>query len=71
MMLTAWELGIGSVHAAVYDEPLAKQILGYPEGWRCDYVLSFGRPADAGILTRGKAPSARRPIEEVVHTEMW
>jgi hypothetical protein len=29
-MLAAWELGIGSCHASVYDEPLARELLGYP-----------------------------------------
>lgn len=71
MMLTAWELGIGSVHAAVYDEPMAKELLGYPNGWRCDYVLSFGYPADRSILTRGKASSARRLFGDIVHDERW
>jgi nitroreductase len=30
MTLAAWELGIGSVPATVYDQPLARELLGYP-----------------------------------------
>ena len=30
-MLVAWELGIGSCHASVYDEPFVRETLGYPE----------------------------------------
>ena len=29
-MLVAWELGIGSVPATVYDEALCRELLGYP-----------------------------------------
>lgn len=66
MMLAAWELGVGSVHAAVYDEELTRRLLGYPDGWRCDYLLSFGYPA------RGPTGSGtRKPLEQLVHRERW
>lgn len=66
MMLAAWEQGIGSAHAAVYDEDLARRLLGYPRGHRCDLVLSFGFPA------RGPtAPGSRKPLAELVHRERW
>ncbi len=38
MTLAAWELGIGSVPATVYDQPLAKRLLGLPD----DPVYGFG-----------------------------
>lgn len=66
MMLAAWEQGIGSVHAAVYDESLARELLGYPAGWRCDYVLSFGYPARVA-----GPPSDRKPADDVVRRERW
>jgi nitroreductase len=66
MMLRAWDLGIGSAHAAVYDEALARRLLGHPEGWRCDYVLSFGHPAEPPT-----APGARKPLDELVHRDRW
>ena len=66
MMLAAWELGVGSVHAAVYDEELTRRLLGYPDGWRCDYLLSFGYPA-RGPTGRG----TRKPLEQLVHRERW
>ncbi|HET7520667.1 MAG TPA: nitroreductase family protein, partial [Candidatus Limnocylindria bacterium] len=46
MVLAAWELGIGSVPATVYDHDLASRLLGLPEDQVCDYLLSFGHPAD-------------------------
>lgn len=70
MQLAAWDLGIGSAHASVYDEDLARELLGYPAGSRCDTILSFGYPADPTVL--GRAPSAgRRALDQVVHPERW
>ncbi|HEY7969508.1 MAG TPA: nitroreductase family protein, partial [Candidatus Limnocylindrales bacterium] len=37
MMLVAWELGIGSVPATVYEHDLARELLGYPEDHHCEY----------------------------------
>lgn len=71
MMLVAWERGIGSVHAAVYDEPLTRSLLGYPETWRCDYLISFGYPLSSIDLTAPKSPDARKPANETVHRERW
>ena len=44
MMLAAWELGIGSVPATVYDHDLRPRLLGYPADHHCEYLLSFGYP---------------------------
>ena len=71
MMLVALELGIGSVHAAVYDRALAAEILGLPDDRRCDFALSLGYPAKAGLLDRPRRKVPRRPLEELVHREGW
>jgi nitroreductase len=71
MMLAAWELGIGSCPATVYDQALARSILGYPPDRHCEYVLSFGYPADPSELTRPPEPGGRRRLDEVVHRERW
>jgi nitroreductase len=71
MMLVAWELGIGSVPATVYDHALAREILGYPEDRHCEYLLSFGYPADPGELTAPLRLGGRRPLAEIVHAERW
>ena len=42
MVLAAWELGIGSVPATVYEHERAAALLGLPEGMHCEYLLSFG-----------------------------
>ena len=71
MMLAAWELGIGSCPATVYDQDLARSILGYPGDRHCEYVLSFGYPADPSDLTRSPEPGGRRRLDDVVHREQW
>lgn len=71
MMLVAWELGIGSVPATVYEHDLARRILGYPDDRHCEYILSFGYPADPAELTRSPRPGGRSPLEELVHEERW
>ena len=71
MTLAAWELGIGSVPATVYDQDLARQLLGYPDDYWCEFLLSFGYPADPEALTWAKRAGGRKPLDEVVHLERW
>jgi nitroreductase len=71
MMLAAWELGIGSVPATVYRHDLARELLGYPADQHCEFLLSFGYPADAGAMTRPLKKGGRRPLAELVHEERW
>jgi nitroreductase len=71
MMLVAWELGIGSVPATVYEHDRARELLGYPADQHCEYLLSFGYPADPGALTRPPKAGGRRPLGEIVREERW
>lgn len=71
MVLAAWELGIGSVPATVYDHDLAQRLLGLPSDRRCDYLLSFGYPADPTLLTRRNRAGGRVSLDAVVHEERW
>lgn len=71
MMLAAWELGIGSVPATVYDQDLARRLLGLPADRHCEYLLSFGYPADPGRLTAPLRPGGRKPLASIVHEERW
>ncbi len=71
MVLAAWELGVGSVPATVYEHDLARQLLGYPADQRCEYLLSFGYPADRDELTRPPAGGGRRDLDEMVREERW
>jgi nitroreductase len=71
MILAAWSLGIGSCPATVYDHDLARSLLGHPADHDCEYILSFGYPADPDDLTRPLKPGGRRPLEELVHDDRW
>jgi nitroreductase len=71
MMLVAWELGIGSVPATVYEHDLAQRLLSYPDGQYCEFLLSFGYPADPADLQRPLKPGGRRSLDDLVHRERW
>ena len=71
MMLAAWELGVGSCPATVYDQAVARGILGFPADQFCGYVLSFGYPAEMDDLTRPARAGGRRSLDDVVHRERW
>jgi nitroreductase len=71
MMLVAWELGIGSCPATVYEAGRAREILGYPADMHCEFILSFGHPADPDALTRRNRPGKRLPVTDIVHHETW
>lgn len=69
MMLAATDLGIGTGHAAVGDQPAARRILGVPDDHLCAYLLALGYPADRPLVPI-RHPD-RRPFEEVVHWGRW
>jgi nitroreductase len=71
MVLAAWELGVGSVPATVYDHDLAHRLLGLPSDRRCDFLLSFGHPADPSVLTAPNRAGGRLPLAQLVHQEQW
>lgn len=69
MMVMAADLGIGTGHASVSDQALARKLLHFPEDRFCSNIISIGIPAD-GPLTPIKNMN-RRPFEEVVHRGRW
>jgi nitroreductase len=71
MMLAAWQMGIGSCPATVYEHDRARDLLGYPADHHCEYLLSFGYPADPSALSAPPKRSGRRPLAKVLHEERW
>ena len=69
LMVAAADLGIGTAHASVSDQDLAREILGLPEGHALAWLMGLGYPADRPLRPI-KNPS-RRPLDEVVHYETW
>jgi nitroreductase len=70
-MLAAWELGIGSCHASVYDEPRVRELLAYPPEMTCDLVVSFGYPADRASLVPPGSRGGRKPLPDLRHDERF
>ena len=71
LQLTAWELGIGSCIASMWEPEKAKAILGVPQDLHFDVAISFGYPLHGD--ERPSAPNAggRKPFDEVVFWERW
>jgi nitroreductase len=69
IMLSAADLGIGSGHAAVADQKLARRVLGLPEDRECAWLVALGYPADRPLAPMVRPD--RRPFDEVVHRERW
>lgn len=67
--LAATNLGIGTGHAAVTDQVLARKTLGFPDDRFCAWLVALGYPADRPLEPIDNP--ARRPIDEVVHFERW
>lgn len=68
-MLAAADLGIGSAHAGVGDQELARRLLGVPQDRFCALLITLGAPADRP-LTPIQRPE-RRPFNDVVHRGHW
>jgi nitroreductase len=71
MQLAAWELGVGSVPASIYEAEKARDILGFPPEWHLRIALSFGYPLEEEKLSAAPKKGGRRSLEEVVYWERW
>ena len=66
MQLAAWDRGVASCIASMWEPDKAKAILGIPADKQFDTAISFGYPT----RKPGKIKD-RRPLDEVVHVEKW
>jgi nitroreductase len=71
MQLAAWEVGVGSCPASIYDSDKARHILGFPVELWLRIALSFGYPAKAEILTLPPQKGGRLQLEDIVHWNHW
>ena len=65
MQLAAWELGVGSVPASLYDFELSRAILQYPSEWHLRIALSFGYPLDEEKLSASPKKGGRAKLGSV------
>ena len=72
MQLAAWEMGIGSCPATIYQPEEAQKLLGFPDDLHIYLALSFGYPLDESAITRPPSvKGGRKKFNEVVHFERW
>jgi nitroreductase len=69
IMFAAADLGIGSGHASVGDQALARRILGLPEDREVAILIALGYPADRPLKPI-RSPK-RRMFDDVVHRDRW
>lgn len=68
MQLAAYELGVGSCIAAIYQRDEAKQVLGIPQDHNVFCAISFGYPSEAHQPLR---MGGRKPLDDIVVWERW
>ena len=71
MQLAAWDLGIGSCLATIYEPEKARQLLGFPEEFHARIAISFGYPADPSTLTAPPRKGGRMALDQIVHWNRW
>lgn len=71
MQLAAWELGIGSCMATIYEGEKVREILGFPPEWHAYFAISFGYPAEEAKLAAAPKKGGRQPLEQLVHWDTW
>lgn len=67
LQLAAWDLGIGSCIASMWEPEKARAILGIPDDQRFEQALSFGYPAQP----RQASGKGRMPLADLVRWERW
>jgi nitroreductase len=71
MQLAAWEMGLGSCLATIYEPDQARALLGVPAELTINVAISFGYPDPSELAPRAPKPGGRRPMDDVVHWERW
>jgi nitroreductase len=71
MQLAAWELGVGSCPASLYEFEKAREILGFPVEWHLRIALSFGYALDEEKLSAPPKKGGRVVLDEIVHWDRW
>jgi nitroreductase len=71
MQLAAWELGIGSCLASIYEPDEARKLLGFPSDLHLRIAISFGYPLSKEVIVRPPAKGGRKPFKEIVHWDHW
>jgi nitroreductase len=68
MQLVAWERGVGSCLANLYEPDKARALLGIPAEAHVFAALSFGYASEHHVPAK---LGGRRPLDETVHWDKW
>jgi len=71
MQLAAWEIGVGSCLASIYEPDRARALLGFPADLHLRIAISFGYPLDVDLLTRQPKSGGRLSLDEITHWNLW
>ena len=71
MQLAAWELGVGSCLATIYQPDEARHLLGFPDDLHLRIAISFGYPLDDENIFSAPRAGGRKSLEDIVHWEQW
>lgn len=71
MQLAGWGLGIGSCLVTLHNPEPARELLGFPPEVHARMAISFGYPADAGLISRPPRRGGRQAVEEKIFFERW
>ena len=71
LQLAAWEVGIGSCIATIYEPARAREILGVPDDYAFDIALSLGYPDPTVSRPAAQPGQGRRSFDDVVRFERW
>lgn len=71
MQLAAWERGVGSCLASIYQPEAARALLGFPLEWHLRICISFGYPHPEALAPRPPRPGGRKPLADIVHFDRW
>jgi nitroreductase len=71
LQLAAWDLGIGTCIATIYEPERAREILGVPETYAFDIALSLGYPDPAAARLAVPPGQGRKSFDDVIRFERW
>jgi nitroreductase len=71
MQLAAWEMGVGSCPASIYDPEKARSLLGFPDELHLRVALSFGYPLEPNAIDAPPRKGGRRDFADIVHWDKW
>ncbi len=71
MLLAAWADGVGSCIASMHREDDTKSVLGVPDPYRLQHIISFGYPLPVTQNLPIVPQRKRKPLAEIVMRERW